>query len=118
LSSPSLRSLVADLLGQDPDETCDRPTVARAARPAVPGSVIAARRGKKRVAVVTLHDGRQYVVPDRCPHDGGLLSDGFVDRDRLVCARHGWEFDVESGECPGRGACLESARLALRARDS
>ncbi len=45
--------------------------------------------------------GRAFVLPDRCPHDGQPLSDGFVDGDRIVCARHGWEIDACSGRrCP------------------
>jgi nitrite reductase/ring-hydroxylating ferredoxin subunit len=56
------------------------------------------------VALVVLADGSAYAVPDACPHDGGLLSDGYVDGGRLVCARHGWEFDV----------CGEPCRLAKK----
>jgi nitrite reductase/ring-hydroxylating ferredoxin subunit len=34
-----------------------------------------------------------------CPHDGGRISDGFVDGERLVCARHGWELVARNGRC-------------------
>jgi nitrite reductase (NADH) small subunit len=51
------------------------------------------------VAVVRLRDGRLRVIEDRCPHDGGTLSDGFLDGDVVVCARHGWEIDPCSGQC-------------------
>ena len=46
-----------------------------------------------------LASGRLVVVADECPHDGGRISDGFVDGDRLVCARHGWELEVRGGRC-------------------
>lgn len=112
MAEPSVHALVCDLLGQEP-EAALRPTVAQALARCAPGQVAPARRGNHQVAVVVLHDGRSYEVPDRCPHDGAPISDGFVDRGRLVCARHGWEFDLDSGTCPGRArVTIESARLS------
>jgi nitrite reductase/ring-hydroxylating ferredoxin subunit len=91
----SLRALIADLIEEDP-----RPTVGEALAICPTGGVVAARElGGEEVAVVRLHDGRAFVVADICPHDGGTLSDGFVDGDRLVCARHGWEVDPCTGTC-------------------
>jgi nitrite reductase/ring-hydroxylating ferredoxin subunit len=63
------------------------------------GAVIAARVGARRVAVARLGSGRLVVVDDECPHDGGRISDGFVDGDRLVCVRHGWELEARNGRC-------------------
>jgi nitrite reductase/ring-hydroxylating ferredoxin subunit len=114
VAQPSVHAQVCDLLGFEPDKLDDRarPTVAQALARCSPGQVVPARRGSRRVAVVMLDDGRCFEVPDRCPHDGAPISDGFVDGDRLVCARHGWEFDLESGLCPGRGrVAIDSARL-------
>ena len=34
------------------------------------------------------------------PNPVGSLSDGFVEADRLVCARHQWELDPRTGACP------------------
>ncbi|MEZ4404282.1 MAG: Rieske 2Fe-2S domain-containing protein [Kofleriaceae bacterium] len=104
-------ALIADLCGPDPADVYDgglgvaprpvagRPTVSEALRQARPGSVVAARDGVRPVALVVLADQRAYAVDDACPHDGGWLSDGFLDGDRLVCARHGWEIDPCSGTC-------------------
>ena len=63
------------------------------------GAVIAARIGARRVAVARLGSGRLVVVDDECPHDGGRISDGFVEGERLVCARHGWELEARNGRC-------------------
>jgi phenylpropionate dioxygenase-like ring-hydroxylating dioxygenase large terminal subunit len=63
------------------------------------GAVVAARDGARPVAVARLGSGRLVVVADECPHDGGRISDGFVDGDRLVCARHGWELVACAGRC-------------------
>jgi nitrite reductase (NADH) small subunit len=63
------------------------------------GEAVAARAADGApVVVVRLISGEVCVVADRCPHDGGVLSDGFVEADRLVCARHQWEVDPRTGE--------------------
>lgn len=118
----STAALVADLLGYDPDEpgprglVATRPTVEQALARAVAGEVIAARDGAEPVAVVVLPDGRAYAVEDRCPHDGGWLSDGWLDleRDTLVCARHNWEIDPCTGSCDRGSQALISTRSLLR----
>ena len=63
------------------------------------GRVVRARDGARAVAVARFESGRIVVVADECPHDGGRISDGFVDGERLVCARHGWELEVCAGAC-------------------
>jgi nitrite reductase/ring-hydroxylating ferredoxin subunit len=95
----SLRALLDDLIADEPI----RPAVDAALAACRPGAVLPARDASGPVAVVRFHDGRAFVVADACPHDGGPLSDGFVDGDRLVCARHGWEVDPCTGTC-GRTA--------------
>lgn len=92
-------ALIADLCGEPAPP---RPSVAEALVLAAPGSVTPARDGLRAVALVVLPDRRAYVVDDACPHDGGPLSDGFLDGDRLVCARHGWEIDPCTGSCGRR----------------
>ena len=91
----SLRALLDDLIAEEPA----RPHVDDALAACPAGGVIAARDASGDVAVVRFRDGRAFVVADACPHDGGPLSDGFVDGDRLVCARHGWEVDPCTGTC-------------------
>ena len=106
-----MRAQASDLLGDDPyGPASSRPTVAAALRLCVAGEVVPARDRRRAVAVVRLADGRAFVMPDRCPHDGGLLSDGYVDGDRLVCARHNWEFDPCSGICTTRPSVVIGAR--------
>ncbi len=96
---PSLRAIACDLLGDDDwDQTVDRPGLADAIARCPRGEVIAARHEGRDLAVCRTEDGRVFALPDRCPHDGGRLSDGFVEAGRLVCARHGWEIDPATGE--------------------
>ncbi|HEY0479865.1 MAG TPA: Rieske 2Fe-2S domain-containing protein [Kofleriaceae bacterium] len=95
-----------DELGYDPDDGRPELSVAgdpaaldRLARGLVRGTIVAARVGARRVAVARLGSGRLIVVADECPHDGGRISDGFVDGERVICARHGWELEARNGRC-------------------
>jgi nitrite reductase/ring-hydroxylating ferredoxin subunit len=40
-----------------------------------------------------------FAFGNRCPHQEGSLSDGFIEGDIVTCPLHGWEFDVRSGLC-------------------
>jgi phenylpropionate dioxygenase-like ring-hydroxylating dioxygenase large terminal subunit len=92
----SLQAQIVDELGYDPDD--GRVQLGDIAFVPV-GAVIAARDGARPVAVARLGTGRLVVVDDVCPHDGGRISDGYVEGDRLVCARHGWELVACDGRC-------------------
>ena len=92
-----------DMLGYDPDDA-GTPDVGTLGFVPV-GAIVRARDGARTVAVARLDSGRLVVVDDECPHDGGRISDGFVDGERLVCARHGWEFDVVDGRCSRAASC-------------
>jgi len=93
----SLHALACDLVGGPWEGEPERPSLADALRRCPRGEVMAAREGGRDLAVCVLEDGRRFALPDRCPHDGGRLSDGFVERGRLVCSRHGWEVDPATG---------------------
>lgn len=100
LPQASLHALACDLLGgpwDDPGDPEERLPLAEALRRCPRGQVMAAREGGRDLAVCVLEDGRAFALADRCPHDGGRLSDGFVERGRLVCSRHGWEVDPATG---------------------
>jgi nitrite reductase/ring-hydroxylating ferredoxin subunit len=100
----SVLAQLYDELGYDPDDgvpaVSDLRQLGRLADERVAaGGVLAARVGARRVAVARLGSGRLVVVDDECPHDGGRISDGFVEGEHLVCARHGWELQVVNGRC-------------------
>jgi nitrite reductase/ring-hydroxylating ferredoxin subunit len=85
-----------------------RPSLAAALASCPRGEVRAACHRGRDVAVAVRDDGSVVVVIDRCPHDGGPLSDGYLDGGVLVCPRHGWEFDLTTGASAGRpGHALE-----------
>ena len=47
--------------------------------------------------VAVINEGSVTVFEGRCPHQGTLLAEGYVDHDRLVCRGHGWQFHCVSG---------------------
>jgi phenylpropionate dioxygenase-like ring-hydroxylating dioxygenase large terminal subunit len=85
-----------DELGYDPDD--GRRQLAELGDVPV-GAVVPARDGARPVAVARLGSGTLVIVDDVCPHDGGRISDGFVEGERIVCARHGWELVACNGRC-------------------
>lgn len=43
-------------------------------------------------------EGTLYAIEDVCTHDGAPLDQGQLEECRIVCPRHGAEFDVRTGE--------------------
>ena len=46
-------------------------------------------------------DGTFYAVDNTCPHAGGPLGEGHLSGSVVECPRHGWTFNVRTGERPG-----------------
>ena len=44
-------------------------------------------------------EGQFYAIDDTCPHRGGPLGAGYLERDQVFCPLHGWAFDVKTGAC-------------------
>jgi nitrite reductase/ring-hydroxylating ferredoxin subunit len=81
------------------------------------GELVAARvrvrGGSVDVAVARLGSGRLVVVDDACPHDGRPISSGgFVEGDRIVCGRHGWELTACRGELQCKGGERDGVRVS------
>ncbi|MCE9634487.1 MAG: Rieske (2Fe-2S) protein [Planctomycetes bacterium] len=51
------------------------------------------------VALLRTEAGWTALV-DHCPHAGAPLSEGVLRDGFIVCAWHGWKFDVATGACP------------------
>jgi 3-phenylpropionate/trans-cinnamate dioxygenase ferredoxin subunit len=43
-------------------------------------------------------EGSFYAVEDVCTHDGAPLDQGHLEGWRIICPRHGANFDVRTGE--------------------
>src|SRR5678815_4436420 len=44
-------------------------------------------------------DGQFYAIDDKCPHRGGPLGAGYLEKNQVFCPLHGWAFDVRTGAC-------------------
>jgi nitrite reductase/ring-hydroxylating ferredoxin subunit len=70
-----------------------------------PGRAIARDVAGRRLALFNV-DGTYYALDDACPHSGGPLSEGDVERDpegdQVVCPWHGATFRLRDGNvlCP------------------
>ena len=52
--------------------------------------------GDREIAIFNLGD-RFLAVDNRCPHQGGPLSDGIVSGDAVICPLHAWKVGLETG---------------------
>lgn len=48
------------------------------------------------LCVATLH-GKPLALNNVCPHRGGPLAEGTIERGKIVCPWHQWEFDLVTG---------------------
>ena len=72
--------------------------------------------------VAVRHKGQLYVYVNSCPHIGTPLDwmpDQFLsfDKQTLICATHGAEFEIANGECtkgPCRGDYLEAVPYEIK----
>jgi 3-phenylpropionate/trans-cinnamate dioxygenase ferredoxin subunit len=64
-----------------------------------PGSVKLIYAGPALTVGVYNCDGKLYAIEDRCSHDDGPHCEGDWDREacRVVCPRHGAQFDLATG---------------------
>jgi NAD(P)H-dependent nitrite reductase small subunit len=50
--------------------------------------------------------GEEYfAVENECPHYGAPLCGGYVRDGSVMCAWHGWQFDLKTGECFSAPGC-------------
>jgi 3-phenylpropionate/trans-cinnamate dioxygenase ferredoxin subunit len=53
--------------------------------------------GGRELAVSNI-DGEFCAIDDLCTHDGGTLGGGRLRRGRVICPRHGAQFDARTGK--------------------
>jgi nitrite reductase/ring-hydroxylating ferredoxin subunit/multimeric flavodoxin WrbA len=65
-------------------------------------SIIDNDGSKVDVAVFNIA-GTFYAISNVCVHQGGPLSQGFLDGDIVTCPWHGWKYSVVDGKSPHEG---------------
>lgn len=65
-------------------------------------------RGARRVivehvdiAVFRTQNNDVFAIEDKCPHDGGPLSQGIVHGDCVTCPLHNWVISLRDGNVQG-----------------
>ena len=53
--------------------------------------------GDEQVLLAKL-DGEFYAIGEECSHEGGPLSQGWVEDGQVECPLHGAQFDLKSGD--------------------
>ncbi|MFB3160042.1 nitrite reductase small subunit NirD [Neobacillus sp. 179-J 1A1 HS] len=53
--------------------------------------------GNKEIAVFKLSDSNIHAVENRCPHKGGVLTEGIVSGEFVFCPMHDWKICLEDG---------------------
>jgi NAD(P)H-dependent nitrite reductase small subunit len=60
------------------------------------------------------HNGEVFATAALCPHKGVPLAVGCVENGAVICAMHGWEFDLKTGHCkniPGQEVRIYEVRV-------
>jgi nitrite reductase (NADH) small subunit len=60
---------------------------------------IAVDVGEKRIALFR-YQGEVFALEETCPHRGGPLHEGSLDRGVVLCPWHQWQFDLKTGCSP------------------
>lgn len=62
--------------------------------------------GKK----ICLARGKEiYACSAKCPHAGGIIADGFIEQDIVICPLHRYKFDLKNGRnISGEGYFLKT----------
>jgi UDP-MurNAc hydroxylase len=61
------------------------------------------QKAQSRATITRDVGGKRYVLPKFCPHEGESLDHASIENGRVVCPRHKWCFDVETGVCVAIG---------------
>lgn len=66
------------------------------------------------IAVFRTGHGGIMAMENRCPHKGGVLSEGIVTGSQVICPLHGWKIDLVTGEAvrPDKG-CVHTFPVAV-----
>lgn len=58
----------------------------------------------KFIAIVREPDGSFYATEIACKHQNADLTTGRFEGDLVTCARHGWKYNIRTGECLNQNA--------------
>lgn len=53
----------------------------------------------RKIAIVKESNGEFYATEIACKHQNADLTEGRFDGDLVTCPRHGWVYNIRTGEC-------------------
>ncbi len=70
------------------------------------------------IAIFRTSDDQVFAIKDRCPHKGGVLSQGIVHGCKVTCPLHSWVIDLQQGEAvaPDKG-CVKKFVVKIENTD-
>ncbi|NML36342.1 Rieske 2Fe-2S domain-containing protein [Chitinophaga sp. G-6-1-13] len=79
-------------------------------------NAIRAQEVNGKMISVALHQGQLYAFAHKCPHAGGIMSDGFIDAaGNVACPIHRYKFSMKNGHnCSGEGYFLKTYPIEQR----
>ncbi len=63
---------------------------------------------------LTHFEGRHAALDNRCPHQGGPLGEGSIEKGLLRCPWHGWDYHPCTGKAPGFDDGVETFQIEER----
>jgi 3-phenylpropionate/trans-cinnamate dioxygenase ferredoxin subunit len=61
--------------------------------------------------------GEYFAIKDECPHDGGVLANGKLEGEVIICPRHGARFSIKTGAVLSPPAYEDIATFLVRVAD-
>lgn len=58
----------------------------------------------KKIGIIKKPNSEFYAIEVGCKHQGADITRGHISGNVATCPRHGWKFDLESGECLNQNA--------------
>jgi 3-phenylpropionate/trans-cinnamate dioxygenase ferredoxin subunit len=70
----------------------------------------------KSICIAKTKGDSLYACANKCPHAGGIISDGFIDAlNNVVCPIHRYKFNLKNGrDVSGEGYYLRTYPVLLR----
>ena len=70
------------------------------------------------LAVFKLASGDIRAIENRCPHKGGVLSEGIVSGEHVFCPMHDWKISTCDGKAQGPDVgCVKTYKVEVEDND-
>jgi nitrite reductase/ring-hydroxylating ferredoxin subunit len=70
----------------------------------------------RKVGIIRESNSEFYAIEVGCRHQGADITRGHISGDIVTCPRHGWKFNLKTGECLNHNAS-KLKRYGLKIED-